>query len=115
VIELATPHLVRRAPEPVSAVVLGTGEAPDADWLRGFRRRLGRTPVKVFVEPAFGYVSESNRNRRAIDRAILDGMKRLLAETSENNCLVWRITSAWAATCALPAASSSLAITSAFP
>ncbi len=88
-IELATPHLVRLAPEPVSAVVLGTGEAPDADWLRGFRRRLGRTPVKVFVEPAFGYVSELNRNRRAVDRAILDGMKRLLVETSENNCLVW--------------------------
>lgn len=89
VIELATPHLVRLAPEPVSAVVLGTGEAPDADWLRGFRRRLGRTPVKVLVEPAFGYVSELDMNGRAIDRAILDGMRRLLVETSENNCLVW--------------------------
>lgn len=88
-IELATPHLVRLAPQPVSAVVLATGETPDADWLRRFRRRLGRTPVKVLVEPAFGYVSELNRNGRAVDRAILAGLRKLLVETSENNCLVW--------------------------
>jgi len=89
VIELATPHLVQLAPEPVSAVVFGTGEAPDADWLRGFRRRLGCTPVKVLVEPAFGYVSELSKDGRAVDRAILAGMRRLLVEISENNCLVW--------------------------
>jgi len=40
VIELATPHLVSHWPEAIRTVVLATGEAPEAAWLRRFRKEL---------------------------------------------------------------------------
>ena len=90
VIELATPHLVAHWPERVRGVVLAAGEAPDAAWLRDFRRRLHGTPVKVFVRPAFGYVSEMAPGaRRNITRLVSDGVLELWRENLRDECLIW--------------------------
>jgi len=89
VIELATPHLVAHWPERVRGVVLATGEAPEAAWLRGFRKRLHGTPVKVFVQPAFGYVSELAHNGRSIARLVSESIMDLLGETLRGGCLIW--------------------------
>jgi glycosyltransferase involved in cell wall biosynthesis len=89
VIELATPHLVAHWPERVRAVVLATGEAPDAAWLRAFRRRLHGTPVKVFVQPAFGYLSELRPNGKSIRRLVSDGVMELVVEVLRSGGLIW--------------------------
>jgi glycosyltransferase involved in cell wall biosynthesis len=89
VIELATPHLVAHWPERVRGVVLAAGEAPDAAWLRAFRRRLPGTPVKVFVQPAFGYVSELAQDGRRITRLVIHGILELRREMLRDDCLIW--------------------------
>ena len=89
VIEVATPHLVAHWPERVRAVVLATGEAPDPVWLRTFRKRLPGTPVKVLVQPAFGYLSELAREGQRVRRRVLDGILQLLDDDMHDDCLVW--------------------------
>jgi hypothetical protein len=89
VIELATPHLVEHWPERVRAVLLATGEAPDPAWLRAFRKRLHGTPVKVIVQPAFGYVSELALDAWSIRRRVIDGIMGLLPQAMRGECLVW--------------------------
>lgn len=89
VIELATPHLVAHWPERIGAVVLAAGEAPDPAWLRAFRARLHRTPVKVLVEPAFGYVSELALAGRTITRRVMDGIWELRRGAKRGDCLIW--------------------------
>ncbi len=89
VIELATPHLVTHWPERVRSVVLATGEAPDSTWLRTFRQRLLGTPVKVVVQPAFGYVSDLAPAGPTIRRRVMDGLMELLREAGHDDCLVW--------------------------
>ena len=89
VIELATPHLVAHWPQRVRAVVLATGEAPEPTWLRAFRKRLRGTPVKVMVQPAFGYVSELARDGPPLRRRVMDGIMELLREAMHDDCLIW--------------------------
>jgi len=89
VIELGTPHLVAHWPQRVRAVVLATGEAPDPAWLRAFRQRLRGTPVKVLVQPAFGYVSELAQDGRPLRRRVMDGIRQLLREAMHDDCLIW--------------------------
>jgi glycosyltransferase involved in cell wall biosynthesis len=89
VIEQATPHLVAHWPQRVRSVVLATGEAPDSTWLRTFRQRLRGTPVKALVQPAFGYVSESDCADRGLRRRVMDGLMKLLREVGHDDCLVW--------------------------
>jgi len=89
VIELATPQLVAHWPQSVRAVVLATGEAPDPTWLRAFRKRLHGKPVKVLVQPAFGYVSELRRNGQHLRRRVVDGIMELLGEAMRDECLIW--------------------------
>ena len=89
VIELATPHLVANWPERVHSVVLATGEAPDAAWLRSFRAHLPSTPVKVLVQPAFGYASELKSEAKTIRRHVLDGLLELLRVTRHDESLIW--------------------------
>jgi len=43
VIELATLYLANHCAKRIGTVLLGTGEAPDAGWLRDFRARLPGT------------------------------------------------------------------------
>ena len=89
VIELATPHLVAHWPERVRAVVRATGEAPERDWLRAFRARLGRTPVKVMLEPAFGYTSELRLERKRLEASVIDGVLRVLRVALRGEGLIW--------------------------
>jgi len=89
VIELATPHLVTHWPERIRAVVLATGEAPDPGWLRAFRKRLHGLPVKVMVQPAFGYVSELALDGESLRRRVMDGIMELLCEARQDDCLIW--------------------------
>jgi glycosyltransferase involved in cell wall biosynthesis len=89
VIESATPHLVAHWPQRVRGVVLATGEAPDPAWLRAFRKRLHGTPVKVVVQPAFGYVSELALDGRSLRHRVMDGIMDLLRQAMHDDCLVW--------------------------
>ncbi len=89
VIELATRNPVAHWPERVRAVVLATGEVPDPAWLRAFRKRLHGTPVKVVVQPAFGYVSELALDGRSLRRRVMDGIMELLREAGRDDCLIW--------------------------
>ena len=89
VIELATPHLVAHWPEHLRSVVLATGEAPDAVWLRGFRQRLHGPPVKVVVRPAFGYLSELALEGKSLGHRVVEGIVDLLGEVAHDGCLIW--------------------------
>ncbi len=89
VIELATPHLVAHWPERLRTVVLAAGETPDTAWLRAFRERLHGTPVKVLVQPAFGYLSELKPDGQSLRRRVIDGIMELLREARHDECLIW--------------------------
>jgi hypothetical protein len=89
VIATATPHLVAHWPERIRAVVLATGEAPDSGWLHGFRSRLHGTPVKVLVQPAFGYAAELALDAKTLRRRVIEGIMELLRQTMRDDCLIW--------------------------
>jgi glycosyltransferase involved in cell wall biosynthesis len=89
VIELATPHVVAHWPARIRGVVLATGQAPDPAWLRAFRQRLHGPPVKVVVQPAFGYVSELALEGKSLRRRVIDGIMDLLGEAAHDDCLIW--------------------------
>lgn len=89
VIELATPHLVAHWPEPIRAVVLAAGEAPEAAWLRSFRDKLRGTRVKVIVQPSFGYEAELAEADRRLERRVVEGIMELLGEAARGDCLMW--------------------------
>lgn len=89
VIELAAPHVVAHWPEPIRAVVLATGEAPETAWLRNFRARLPGTRVKVVVQPSFGYRSELAEAGRSLERRVVKGILELLRESARGRCLLW--------------------------
>ena len=89
VIELATPHLVAHWPGGLRSVVLVTGDEPDPAWLRAFRGRLHGTPVKVLVQPAFGYASELALDGRTLERRVRDGIRALVREAGREEGLIW--------------------------
>ncbi|MBN2506522.1 MAG: glycosyltransferase [Verrucomicrobia bacterium] len=89
VIELATPHLVAHFPVRIGEVVLGTGEAPEPAWLKAFRGRLGGTPVRVQVQPAFGYVSEMSLRGDRLERRMQEAIMELTQRGLREGCLVW--------------------------
>lgn len=89
VIELAAPPLVAQWPASLRGVMLAAGEAPPAHWLRAFRKRLGGVPVRVFVEPAFGYVSETKLQGATLTRRVRDGLERLLRLTPPGDRFLW--------------------------
>ncbi len=69
--------------------MLVTGEAPDPGWLRAFRKRLYGTPVKVMVQPAFGYLSESTLDGRTLKSCIADGVMEIVREAMYREGVVW--------------------------
>jgi glycosyltransferase involved in cell wall biosynthesis len=89
VIELATPQLVRMAPERVTRVVLATGQRANRAWHEHFARQFPGVKVEVLVEPAFNYLSEQRGTIGRITAGIRRGLDRLLANGGTENHLVW--------------------------
>jgi glycosyltransferase involved in cell wall biosynthesis len=89
IIELATPHLVREAPRPITRVVLATGEPADRQWHAHFARQLPGVPVEVLIEPSFKYLSEHRGSPERITARLRQALKKLFADSNTENCLVW--------------------------
>ena len=88
IIELATPHLVREAPRPITRIVLATGQRADRLWHDQFTQRLPGLPVEVLVEPSFNYVSEQRGSTRQINAQIRQALESILAQSNAGSCLV---------------------------
>lgn len=89
IIELATPHLVREAPRPITRVVLATGQPADRQWHDQFSQQLPGVPVEVFVERSFNYLSEQRGAPQSIAAHIRRALEELLTDADAGNCLVW--------------------------
>jgi len=89
VIELATPHLVRRFNGAVEQVVIACGEANDRQWNTRFLKLLAGTPAEIFVDPAFNYLSEQKRSAAAVSRRVRAVLAGIFALASADRCLVW--------------------------
>jgi len=89
IIELATPHLVREAPRPITRVVLATGAPADRPWHDHFARQLPGVPVEVFVASSFNYLSEQRASFERIAARLHQAFNKLFADSDAGNCLVW--------------------------
>jgi len=89
VIETALPHLLRAASSPVTGIVLATGEPPDETWHRLIEKLIAPVPLRLFVEPAFGYVSEQRCSPPALRTRIAAALDALLGSNNDSNSLVW--------------------------
>lgn len=83
IIELATPFLVAHSREPLTQVVMATGEAAPGTWHQAFANSLHPVPVEVFVEPCFRYCSEQHDPARLVVDRIRIAVQNLL----EGECL----------------------------
>lgn len=89
IIELATPHLVREAPRPITSVVLATGQCADRSWHEHFAQQLPGLPVEVFVAPSFNYLSEQRGPSAALTTRIRRALKTLFADSDTTDTLAW--------------------------
>ena len=89
IIELATPHLVREAPRPITRVVLATGQCADRSWHEHFAQQLPGLPVEVFVAPSFNYLSEQRGSSERINARLRRALQKLFADSDSTNTLVW--------------------------
>jgi len=89
VIEVATPALVEHWPEPVRLVRLVSGEAPEAGWLRHFRRELRGTRVDVVIEPALGYLADQRLTGERLQQRLSAAVRGLLDGGWGEPVLVW--------------------------
>ena len=87
VIEMAIPHIARAVNG--TSVLIASGEAPDAVWLRHFRELLTPLPVRVLVCPAFSYVSEQSATPLEIQGKIRAAMQEIFDTAGSRNALVW--------------------------
>jgi glycosyltransferase involved in cell wall biosynthesis len=87
VIELATPHLRRRAA--FDSIVLACGEAADRGWNETFRRTVSPAHTKFFIEPCFNYASEQRLAPERLRRAVAEAVDGLLTGSTAKNCVVW--------------------------
>jgi glycosyltransferase involved in cell wall biosynthesis len=89
IIELATPHLIREAPRPITRVALATGQRADRQWHEQFSLQLPGVPVEVFVERSFNYLSEQRASPQRITAHIRRALETVFADAHAGNCLVW--------------------------
>jgi hypothetical protein len=89
IIELALPHLLSEAPRPVTELVLAAGEADDPKWNRIIASVCAPHPVQFFLDPAFGYLSESNSSSNALRLRVTRALRKLLGDHENGSCLVW--------------------------
>ena len=89
IIELATPHLMRAAPRPITRIILAIGQRADRQWHDDFAQALQGVPVEVIVQPSFNYLSEQRGSPQRIQARIRRALEILLADANAENCLVW--------------------------
>ncbi len=89
VIELATPHIVRKFGGRIREVILATGEGAAEPWTENLQSLVGNARVSVFLEPAFGYFSDQRLAPGSIRKRIRQSLPDLLADAASENCLVW--------------------------
>jgi glycosyltransferase involved in cell wall biosynthesis len=89
IIELATPHLVREVPRPITCVVLATGQRDDRSWHDYFVQQLPGVSVEMFVDPSFNYLSEQRSSSERITTRLRSALNTLFADADAGNCLVW--------------------------
>jgi len=87
VIELAAPFLLQTFNPPIREIVLASGEAVDAGWLTEFHQKLNGIPVREFVAPAFGYVSELEHTGEWLVSSAREAVAQLLE--AEEDVLLW--------------------------
>lgn len=89
VIEMAAPHLVRALGGKCDSIVLATGEAPDAEWLRDFRASLAPLVVEVRALAGVGYISEQRGNGAALVKKVASAVRALLGKKRGGDAFVW--------------------------
>ncbi len=89
VIELATPMLRAGFRPPLSEVVLAGGEAPETPWWDRFAAALVPVPVRLVLEPAFGYLAGQRRTPAAVARRCRQALEQLLAGSQAGAAAVW--------------------------
>ena len=89
IIELAVPHFIRESPQPITRLVLATGQKADPSWHTHFEKSLGDLPVEVVVEPAFNYLSEQRSTAQTITARIRHALNQLVAGEDSESCLIW--------------------------
>lgn len=89
VIELALPMLRAGLRPRMGEVVLAGGEAPEAPWWEQFSTAQGPTPVRLFLEPAFGYLAEQRLAPAVVARRCRRALEQLLAEGPPGATVVW--------------------------
>ena len=88
VIEEGARNLVASDAMNISAIALASGERPDDVWRDNFQCAVSPVPVRHFINPAFGYISEQRIKPSRIAREIHSAMKGLF-EGSAGECVVW--------------------------
>jgi glycosyltransferase involved in cell wall biosynthesis len=89
VIELAMPHVAGALRPPATEVLLVGGEAPDEAWLSHVRKTAALCEVTCAIEPALGYISEQRARPIALARRIRGHLRRCLAGSMPESCVVW--------------------------
>jgi len=87
VIELAAPLLAQAAGETLTSVTLAGGEAPEEAWLRTLESALPGVPLRLQVEPAFGYWDEQRASPRRLAERIESCLARLIESADET--VIW--------------------------
>lgn len=89
IIELALPHIVSTAPNPIDSVILATGERSDGAWREALIRSMPTTQVHFFCEPAFRYLTEQRSSAEVIRVRVLSALERLAAKFPPAETLIW--------------------------
>jgi hypothetical protein len=89
IIELALPHIASVAPNSLAAIVLATGEKPEANWRQVLTRSLPDRPVHFFCEPAFRYLSEQRSSPEVIREKVRAALEKLAKTFLPAETLFW--------------------------
>jgi glycosyltransferase involved in cell wall biosynthesis len=89
IIELAAPHLIKSFDGDIDSIILAAGEAPDERWLCAFKEQMKGTPVELFVDSSFGYLSELRSTGKSVQARLRKALARLLDGANTDHCVVW--------------------------
>ena len=87
VIELAAPLLAQAAGGALTSVTLAGGEAPAEAWLGTLERALPGVPLRLHVEPSFGYWDEQQVSPPRLAERMAASLARLIEPADET--VIW--------------------------